>query len=39
MELNGQIHNIDKCIGGVHSSAKDSVYLHWGANTTYAINW
>ena len=31
--------NIDKWVSGIHTSLKDSIYLAWGANTTYTINW
>ncbi len=34
-------YNIDIDIwkSGVHTTKKDSVYLSWGANTSYTINW
>lgn len=33
------IIDIDKWVNSVHTTKKDSVYLGWGANTTYTINW
>ena len=31
--------DIDKWVSGVHTSLKDSIYLGWGAITSYTINW
>lgn len=33
------IIDIDKWISGVHTITKDSIYLDWGANKTYTLNW
>jgi hypothetical protein len=33
------IIDMDIWKSGVHTTKKDSVYLGWGANTTYTINW
>ncbi|MCC7534140.1 MAG: hypothetical protein IT246_09385 [Bacteroidia bacterium] len=33
------IIDIDKWVSGVHTYTKDSIYLEWGANKTYTINW
>ena len=33
------IIDIDIWNSGVHTTKKDSVYLDWGANKTYTINW
>ena len=34
-----QVFQIDIWRSGVHTTKKDSIYLTWGANKTYTINW